>query len=106
METTSDPVISKFRSAIEQTYGQRVERVVLYGSRARGDDRADSDYDIAVFLQDLSSLSAEFRTLAAIEIQLLDETGAIVHGMPFPAGSWRDNASPLMHEIRKDGLDL
>jgi uncharacterized protein len=106
MDTSTDLIIAKFRSAVDHAYGRRIERVVLYGSRARGDDRADSDYDIAVFLEDLSSLSAEFRTLAGIEIRLLDETGAIVHGMPFPAGSWRDNASPLMHEIRKDGRDL
>ena len=41
-----------------------------------------------------------------IELALLDETGATVHAMPYPAQSWRDPASPLMYEIRKDGLDL
>jgi uncharacterized protein len=104
--TTLDPVLTKFRAAVDATYGARVERIVLYGSRARGDGKPDSDYDIAVFLKELSSRWQEFRRLADIEIGLLDETGAVVHAMPYPAGSWHDPASPLMYEIRKDGRDL
>ena len=34
-------------------YGDRLERVVLYGSRARGDAREDFDYDVAVFLRNM-----------------------------------------------------
>jgi hypothetical protein len=30
----------------------------------------------------------------------------MVHAMPYPAESWRNTSSPLMHEIRKDGVDL
>ena len=104
--TSTDPVLAKFRAAVAEIYGARLERVVLYGSRARGDAQPESDYDIVVFLENLSSRWQEFRTLADIEIDLLDETGAVVHAMPHPAGSWRDPGSPLMHEIRKDGLDL
>jgi predicted nucleotidyltransferase len=46
----TDPVLRKFRAALDEVYGERIERVVLYGSRARGDARPDSDYDVAVFL--------------------------------------------------------
>jgi predicted nucleotidyltransferase len=35
---------------IETIYGDRLARVVLYGSRARGDAHPDSDYDVAVFI--------------------------------------------------------
>jgi predicted nucleotidyltransferase len=45
-----DPILKRFRAALAELYGDRLERVVLFGSRARGDARADSDYDIAVFI--------------------------------------------------------
>ena len=105
MPATTDPVLQKFRSALDQLYGDRIERVVLFGSRARGDSTPDSDYDIALFLKDLSDRWQEVRRLVDIEHAIRDETDADIHTMPFPAGSWRER-TPIMHEIRKDGLDL
>ncbi|HXO92171.1 MAG TPA: nucleotidyltransferase domain-containing protein [Stellaceae bacterium] len=34
----------RFRAALDDIYGPRIERVVLFGSHARGDARPDSDY--------------------------------------------------------------
>ena len=49
---TDDPVLIRFRKALDEVYGsKKIERVVLFGSRARGDARSDSDYDVAVFHQ-------------------------------------------------------
>ncbi len=104
--TATDPVLAGFRRAMQELYGARIERVVLYGSRARGDAKPDSDYDIAVFLKDLSSRWKEVRRIADVEVAILGKTGGMVHAMPYPAGSWRNTSSPLMHEIRKDGVDL
>ena len=36
---SEDAILSRFRSALGKAYGERLERVVLYGSRARGDHR-------------------------------------------------------------------
>lgn len=33
---------------IKEVVGERLEKVILFGSRARGDHREDSDYDIMV----------------------------------------------------------
>ena len=41
-----------------------IERVVLFGSRARGDAHAESDYDVAVFLHDMEDRGAEMNRLA------------------------------------------
>ena len=104
--TISDPILAKFRDAVTQIYGARIERVVLYGSRARGDAKPDSDYDIAVFLEGMASRFEEIRVITDIELSLRDDGLPHVNAMPYAAGSWRDPSSPLMYEIRKDGLDL
>jgi predicted nucleotidyltransferase len=49
-----DPLLKRLRRALDELYGDRIERVVLFGSRARGHANEDSDYDIAVFLDEAS----------------------------------------------------
>jgi uncharacterized protein len=100
-----DPVLRKFRVALDEVYGERIERVVLYGSRARGDARPDSDYDVAVFLTDLTDRWDEIDRIVEIETDILWETGAVINALPFRAGAYQER-TPLMHELRREGIDL
>jgi predicted nucleotidyltransferase len=104
----SRSVIEHFRAVVAKTYGDRLERVILYGSRARGDAQPDSDYDIAVFLHDVNDLNTrwtEMDRLADISTTLLEEIGEFIHAMAYRAGSYNER-TPLMHEIRREGIDL
>jgi uncharacterized protein len=100
-----DPILSRFRAALDDIYGDRLERVVLYGSRARADERRDSDYDIAVFINNPGRLAEELHRLASLTTDILLDTGAVISALPFSAGAYR-NRTGFMHELRNDGLDL
>ncbi|HXT08509.1 MAG TPA: nucleotidyltransferase domain-containing protein [Roseiarcus sp.] len=102
---SSDPVLKRFRKALDGLYGDRIECVVLFGSRARGEAGAQSDYDVAVFLKELPDRWRELRRLADLRVDFLDETGAFFDVKPYPIAAWRDK-TPLMYEIRRDGFDL
>jgi len=103
-DLSRDTVLSRFRTALGEAYGDRLARVVLYGSRARGDYRPDSDYDIAVFLRDVPDRGLEMHRLADIETDILYDTGALINALPFPADAYREQTG-FMHEVRH-GLDL
>jgi uncharacterized protein len=106
--TRDNPILAKFRAALTEMYGDRLERVVLFGSRARGEAQPDADYDVAIFLNGMNGPSdrwAELHKLAALRVKFIDETGAFFDAKAYPAGAYRDR-SPLMHEIRREGLDL
>ncbi len=47
-----EAVIKDFKQAVAQLYGNRLDKIILYGSQARGDNREDSDFDFAVVLKD------------------------------------------------------
>ena len=104
-DPAADPVLHRFCAALDELYGDRIERIVLFGSRARGTSHSESDYDVAVFLKDLTDLRAERRRLVNLEAELIDKTGEDIQAIPFPAGSYGER-TPLMHEIRLDGIDL
>lgn len=105
MDPRADSVFSRFRAALDESYGERLERVVLYGSRARGDHRPDSDYDIAVFIEEPGPLWDELHRLARISTDILLDTGVVISAKPFPAGAYRERTG-FMSELRRDGVDL
>jgi predicted nucleotidyltransferase len=103
--TIEDPTLRRFRAELGALYGERIERVVLFGSRARGEARDNSDYDVAVFLHDLADYWREADRIADMATDILYDTGAVINALPFPAGAYHQRTG-FMHEIRADGLDL
>jgi uncharacterized protein len=103
--STNDPILSRFRAALDEMHGDQIVRVVLFGARARGEAHSDSDYDVAVFLKSLPDRWKEIRRLADLRVDFIDDTGAFFDTKPFPATANRD-PTPLMHEIRRDGVTI
>ena len=100
-----DPILKRFRAALNEISGDRLERVVLFGSLARGDARTDSDYDVAVFLKDFVDRWQEVDLMVPVVTDTVEETGAVIHPMPYPVGFYRERTS-LMREVRSEGVDL
>ena len=105
VDSTLDPVLRGFREALAELYGPVLDRVVLFGSRARGDAHAESDYDVAVFLREMPDRRAEWDRLAHLRLRLLDAGGPFFEIIPFRASDY-EARTPLMHEIRRDGVEL
>jgi uncharacterized protein len=105
MASLNDPILARFRAALDAVYGEGLERVVLFGSRARGDAGPDSDYDVAIFLRDFAGFGREAARIAAIETDILLDTGAVINALPFKAGAHRSRTG-LMHELRREGREL
>jgi uncharacterized protein len=102
---TDDPVLQRFKAALDAMYGDQIDRVVLFGSRARGDAHAESDYDVAVFLKSLPDRWKELDRLADLRMEFLDQTGAFFDTKPYLTTAYRQR-TPLMREIRRDEVEL
>lgn len=100
-----DPMLRRFREALAERYGPALERVVLFGSRARGDADEGSDYDVAVFLRDVGPGMAEWYSLADLRTQVLDAGGPFFDAIPFRSSDY-DRCTPIMCAIRRDGVIL
>jgi predicted nucleotidyltransferase len=56
MSNTPEKIRAWIRTELNRKYGGRIVRAILTGSRARGDHRADSDWDVVVVLRDARSI--------------------------------------------------
>lgn len=52
MREASESEIEEFVSKVKELFGDRLDRVVLYGSYARGEQLPGSDVDLAVILKE------------------------------------------------------
>lgn len=73
--STIDPIQRSFCEALSELYGSALDRVVLFGSRARGEAGPESDYDVAVFLKEVGPGMAEWNRLADLRLRFLDAGG-------------------------------
>ncbi len=82
MSATSldDPVLQRFRRAASEAYGSRIERVVLFGSRARQNAHDDANYDVAAFFNDPGELWDEVESSRASTESPVGQSRAVVPG--------------------------
>lgn len=79
-----------------------VERVVLFGSRARNAAAADSDVDLAVVLPEGADVRASLRVIQ----RALWPRAFPVDVMPISAQAWRNRRGYLVREIADHGVTL
>ena len=77
--------------------------MVLFDSRAGGDARPDSEWDIAVFLHERENFGKEFGRLAEIETNILFDIGAVINTLPLRAGLYAKRTGFTL-ELRRDGI--
>jgi predicted nucleotidyltransferase len=111
MDAQSEAVARKVKAALVHAYGDRLAALYVFGSRARGDHRPDSDLDLAVILRNAPS------SLAHADDALLDVTYPIEidHGLHIQAWALAADEtgrpsttfrSRLAETIRREGVLL
>lgn len=67
-------LVNDLKELIEKKFGNIVNRVMLFGSRAKGNNRSDSDYDILVIVNKTASWQLEQEILEiCYDIELQNE---------------------------------
>ena len=95
----------EFAQRVRERLGPRVRKVVLFGSRARGDARDDSDYDIVVVVDRRSPEIRE--ALLAIEVDLLDRYGSLVACLLRDEREWAASQGlPIGLNVAREGVAL
>jgi predicted nucleotidyltransferase len=102
---TPDAVALEFARHVRERLGPRVRNVVLFGSRARGDARADSDYDVVVVVDRRSPDVRE--ALLEIAVDLLDRHGSLVACLLRDEREWEaSRRMPIGLNVAREGVPL
>jgi predicted nucleotidyltransferase len=108
-EESDRRVVSAFLEKLRSSYD--VSEMIMFGSRARGDNRPDSDLDLAVVLNGKRGAFIDTKLdMAGLAFDVLMETGVLVQAFPM----WEDDlAHPeqfpnpaLIRTIAREGIRL
>jgi predicted nucleotidyltransferase len=108
-EAAAHQVASVFLGRLRGTYA--VDQAIMFGSRARGEHRADSDLDLAVVLSGQRGDFIDTKLdMAGIAFDVLMETGVLVQPFPLWDGDLmhpeRFPNPALIKLIAADGIQL
>ena len=108
----SQDVINAIREAILEEaggLGVGVDRIILFGSRARGDFRDDSDYDILVVVKGKLDWRVKKELYGRIQRRLVGELRAPVDVVIVSLDYWRkykDSPGTILYPAAKEGIAI
>lgn len=111
-DASVDEALSSYAGLVAEAYQDRLVGIYLFGSRARGSSRPESDADIAVVLTGFSgSALDEKMRLVDLAFDALTENGLMIQPWPFTQAEWdkrQDQArfGGLLEAARRDAVAL
>jgi uncharacterized protein len=98
------PILKKLKMGLIQIYGDQVDRILLYGSRARGDERPDSDIDILVVLKDDFNYSEMLRLSSDFAASLSLENDVVISRAFVSKEQFEHRQTPFLMNVRREAV--
>ncbi len=99
-------IMDTLRSRFEMMYGPRLERMILYGSHARGDAESGSDIDVLVVLKGPVNSGEEISRTGDIITEISLDHGEVISCVFMDAGQFMHRNRPLLRNARREGITI
>lgn len=99
-----EELLNRIKDCLEDTYGDRLQGVVLYGSEARGEAEPDSDIDLLVLLKGPVQFGKDLRTNIDVLYDLQLEVIRPIHAMPVDVEIFRTGKYAVYRNAQKEGV--
>jgi predicted nucleotidyltransferase len=104
MDEKIKQLINRIKEHLIRIYGDKIKKVILYGSFVRGEATQDSDIDLLV-LTDQSLNPFEVRdSLSDILFDILLDEGELISVISVPENLYDNYNSPFILNVKKEGV--
>jgi predicted nucleotidyltransferase len=99
-------VLVTLRRQLQELYGERLVKLLLYGSQARGDATPWSDVDLLVVLKGRVRPSEEITRTGGIVSGVCLEYDAVIQCLFMDEERFRGSGSPLLRNVSREAIEV
>jgi uncharacterized protein len=99
-------IIDETNNELRKIFAKRLRGIILYGSYARGDYTPESDIDIVLLLDNLKNIKSEREKYLPVISRLSLKHDTLISAIPFDYQYYKENKTPLILNIRREGRKL
>jgi len=103
-ESSIQDILQELKEMLKKRYGSKLKSMMLFGSYSRGEQRGDSDIDIAIILEDFSHACAEIERTGDIVSSLSLKFDTLISLVPIKENDWHKRKTALISNIKRDGI--
>ncbi|MCB1179576.1 MAG: nucleotidyltransferase domain-containing protein [Leptospiraceae bacterium] len=104
-EILKDPIVAFFSEKIKKILSKNLTALVLFGSRARGDNKIHSDYDFLILVNKKDHETKD--KIIDIEVEVLDQFEKLTSSLVWEDKDWElKKKFPIGMNILKEGILL
>jgi len=104
MEPEIKKILAELRENLTDLYGDRLLRVIVFGSQAREDSELGSDIDVMVVLEGDVLPGKEIMRTSEIRAGLSLKHGKVISCVFMSSSRYANEQSPLLMNARREGL--
>jgi predicted nucleotidyltransferase len=99
-------VVTALRRGYEELYGDRLVRLMLFGSQARDDAEPGSDVDVLVVLNGTVDAYEEIQRTSEFVGNLCLEHSVVIASVFISEDEFLHKQSPLLRNVRREGVPV
>lgn len=101
--THIDPLTGEFARELKKVLGPHLQEIILFGSRARGEETEGSDYDFVIVVDDRRKEWEE--VILDKEVEMMNRYGALFVSLVYDRCGWEQQQhTPLGQNILREGV--
>ena len=99
-----ESILESFTQKVKQIYDTRLEKIILYGSYARGTQNIDSDIDIIVILKNIDTSHEKVGVIGALITEMKEQFNVLISMIPVTFQRYSESQRLFYKNVRKEGI--
>jgi predicted nucleotidyltransferase len=105
-QTDLQKILSRLKEHLQEIYGDRFSKMILFGSQARGEATTDSDIDVLIVLKGEVDFGAEVERTAEFVSNLCLDFDQVIGSFFMAEQDFISRNSPLLINVRREGIAI